>query len=132
MALVKTINTPSGKRPLGWVVATPTYGNVLVVKRTPRAIAVTTKKAQYVSINDSADNDQAGWTLDDVLIRALKTYDCQKVVVYVPKPGLTYMTDAQNYLKGGVMYLAANTKTGPRLRCVATRHFERRAFRVKL
>lgn len=131
MPLLKTINTPSGKRPLGWVVATSEYGNVLVVRRMPSRIAVSTKRAAYISINDSADNDEAGWSLDDTLIQALKRYDCKKVAVFVKKPGMLYMTDAANYFKGGVVYLVSKGQ-GARVRCVGLDNFDRRPYRVKI
>lgn len=132
MALIKTITQPGGKRPLGWVVSSTNYGNVLVVRRTPRGIAVTTRRPNYVSINDSASNDQAGWPLDDALIQAIRTYNCKKVAVYVPKPGILYMTDADNYAKSGVVYMVPKNKSGARVRCVSMRHFDSEKYRVKL
>lgn len=132
MALIKTITTPSGSRPLGWVVTSSNSGNVLVVRRTPKAIAVTTRKSQYVSINESAEREEAGWALDDVLYRAIKTYDCKRVIVYVPKPGILYTTEAGNYSKAGVVYMVPKSKSGGRVRCVGMQHFTREKYRVKV
>lgn len=131
MPTYKTINTPSGKRPLGWVVHT-SDGNVLVVRRSTARIAVSTKRAAYKSINESAANEEAGWSLDDPLIRALKAHQCKEVIVYVPKPGILYRTDAANYGKGGVVYMVPKGKGGSRIRCVGLEHFHSKPYRVKV
>lgn len=132
MGLLRTILTPNGRRPLGWVVATSDYGNVLVVRKTPHAIAVSTRRRDYVSINESAAQDQAGWPLDDALVRAIKSHAVQHVAVFVPKPGMLYMTDASNYFKGGVVYTVPKNKSGARWRCVGLEHFDKRPYRVKI
>ncbi|WEU67343.1 hypothetical protein [Xanthomonas phage JGB6] len=98
----------------------------------PPKIAITTKKSQYVSINESAEQDQAGWTLENELMRAMEAFKVEKVVVFVPKPGMVYMTDAANYRAKCIVYMAHKNKTGDRVRCVGLQHFERRHFRVKL
>lgn len=132
MGLLRTVTNPGGKRPLGWVVETKEFGNVLVVRKTPKAVAVSTKRSAYISINDSADNDQAGWALDDSLIRALQAHKCSKVCVYVKRPGIVYMTDAGNYHTPGVVYLVPKSKDGPRIRCVGMKHFDREPYRARV
>lgn len=132
MALIKTITNASGSRPLAWVVATPTFGNVLVVRRTPHKAAITTKRSEYKSINESAAQHQAGWALDDQLLRALRQHDCKAVAVLVKKPGTLFMTDAANYHKAGVAYMVPKNKSGDRIRCVGLEHFHRRPYRAKV
>ncbi len=120
------------KRVLGWVVQTPTQGNILVVRRTPRAINVTTKRTEYNSINQSIDAAQAGWTLDFSLIKAIKDFTCQLVAVYVPKTGCVYMTSAWHYTKPGVYYSVDKNKSGDKIRCVGMGLFSRHLYRPKL
>lgn len=132
MGLLKTIMSQSGKRKLGWVVRTNDQGVCLVVKRTPLKMSIKTKRVNYVSINESADNEEAGWALDEPLIRAIKSYKVEQVVVYVPKPGILYQTPASNYFAKGVVYMAPKSKHGDRIRCVGIQHFERSQYKVKL
>lgn len=132
MGLLRTIMSQSGKRKLGWVVKTDDLGVCLVVKRTPLKIAVSTSKSKYKSINESAAQDQAGWSLEEPLLRAIRSYDIEHVVVYVPKPGVVYTTPASNYHAKGVMYMVSKNKSGDRVRCVGMQHFQSRPFNVKL
>jgi len=126
----KTIT--KGKRKLGWIVDTPSFGKVLVVRTTPRALGVTTKRADYVSINESAANEEAGFPLKPDLIRALQSHQVQKVAFYIPRTGYLYTTDAQNYFKGGAFKMVARNKHGDRDRCVMLGLFEKTKYRVKL
>lgn len=130
--VLKTVKSQSGKRVLGWVVHTDLDGVCLVLKRMPAKIAVSTKKREYKSINDSADREEAGWSLDHPLIRALQAYKVDNVVVYVPKPGIVYTTPASNYFTPGVVKFVPRTKEGEKIRCVGLEHFARRQYRVKL
>lgn len=130
--VLKTVKSQSGKRVLGWVVQTDQDGVCLVLKRMPAKIAVSTKKREYKSINDSAEREEAGWSLDHPLIRALQAYKVDNVVVYVPKPGIVYTTPASNYFTQGVVRFVPRTKEGEKIRCVGLEHFARRQYRVKL
>jgi hypothetical protein len=131
MPLIKTVTRLGGKRPLGWIVESEGR-NVMILKRTPTGMTITTRKSAYVSINDSADRAQAGWALEPELLRALRTYECTELYVYVPKAGILYTIDAQAYDNPDLIYSAAKTKNGPRLRCVAVKEFKRQKYRVKI
>ena len=114
---------------MGWVTETQT-GNVLVVRRTPRTIAVTTRKPLYNSINQSIEAREAGWSLDDALIRAIKDEGVTHVAVWVPKSGLIYTTPADNYIKPtGYSLVLKNKTSGDRLRCVDLEFFARHTYK---
>lgn len=132
MGVLKTIMSPSGKRKVGWIVRTNDHGVCLVVKRSIPKAVVTTRKAQYVSINESALQDEAGWSLDSHLLGWAKRMDVEQVVVYVPKPGIVYQTPLSSYTTPGVMYMASKSKEGDRQRTVGLKHFTRRPFKMKL
>lgn len=120
-----------GKRTLGWVVAT-SLGNALVVRRTPRALALLTKPTKFVSLTHSIDNNEAGWSLEPELVLALRTFDCKHVVVYVPKPGILFETSAANYHTPGVVYSVPKNKSGGWIKCVSLERFRRTTYHVKL
>ena len=119
-----------GKRTLGWVVNTPNNGKVLVVRTTPRALGVKTKRKDFVSLNESAANDEAGFPLKPDLFRALQSHRVDKVAFYIPKTGFLYITEASNYLKCFTM--VARNKHGDRDRCVMLEHFEKIKYHIKL
>lgn len=120
----------AGKRTLGWVTETESFGNILVVRRTPRTISVSTSKPAYNSINQSIEAQEAGWTLDDRLIRALRDAGCTRVAVWVPRSGVIYMTAATNYMKPTQYSLVLKNKTsGDRLRCVDLDKFTRHVYK---
>lgn len=131
MPLIQTITSQSGKRKLAWIFETKD-GNVLILKRTPSKIAINTRKTDFVSINQSANNNEAGWSLEPQLLRAIEVYNCKRVMVLTPKPGLLYITDAGNYFDGSKYFMVRKTLEGPKIRCLGMEHFETKAFGIKL
>lgn len=128
MKLLRTLTT--GKRTLGWVIQTDTLGNMLVVRRTPRTISVSTSKPLYNSINQSIADNEAGWSLDDKLIRAIREEGVGLVTVWVPASGHVFITDAKHYLEAEHYKLVLKNKTsGDRLRCVDVDKFTRQVYK---
>ena len=130
MPLVKALLTPTGKRKIGWVF-THNGDNILILKKTPRAIAVTTKRHDFVSINKSADESEAGWSLEPRLLRAIEVYECNKVMILTPRPGLLYTTDAKNYFDGS-KYVMVKKGEGQKVKCLPLEHFEVKRFGTKI
>lgn len=115
---------------MGWAIQTESLGKVLVVRRTPRTISVTTSKATFSSINQSITDAEAGWSLDDALVRAIRDDEIDRVAVWVPKSGAVYMTDAKNYLNpDGYNLVLKNKTSGDRLRCVGFQSFTRHPYK---
>lgn len=84
----------------------------------------------FESINTSIDADEAGWSLDDILVKAIRDEGVTRVAVWVPKSGHLYLTAATNYLEATQYHLVLKNKTsGDRLRCVGLDKFTRHVYK---
>lgn len=129
--LVKTIM--GGKtRKLGWVIESVENGRTLVIRKTPSAMAVKTKRKDFVSINDSAEREQAGWALDERLVQAIRGYKVDHVGIYVPKPGMLFTADAKLYTTPGVSSNWRKSAESKTYRFLGLNHFTKCPLRVRL